>query len=305
MTRFELSVDVTYECPFSCPFCSSPQSDLLPGMDVDVAQRCLNFASNISNAQAGETEISITGGEPLTLSELPSLISLWATGSNEVTLCTTAALDVGKGYWQHLRSYGLETTRLSLHSVLEDDCQAIFGNKYSFAIVDRNLELIMAAGIAVQANFLVSRLSLGGLDNVWAYCLEKGIEKIRVLGLCKQGRAIKNWNRISVSEQEKASFVRYVSELSAKDEISVEFAGFPNHRLCSHSDDNGRCLGGISFFHVNTNGDIYAWPSVKSIAAERIWSVLQAPLGDWVGSGRPTCSFGTLSPVGFQCGVES
>lgn len=304
MTRFELSVDVTYKCPFSCPFCSSPQSDLLPDMDLDVAQRCLAFASNISNARAGEREISITGGEPLTLGELPLLISVWAAGSDAVTLNTTGALDVGKKYWQHLRSCGLQTVRLSLHSVVEGDCQAIFGSKYSFAIVHRNIELMMAAGITVQPNFLVSRLSIGSFDAVWAYCLKKGIEKIRVLGLCKQGRAIKNWDSILVSEQEKALFVRHVSKLSAKDEISAEFAGLPNHRPCSHSDENGRCLGGINFFHINTNGDIYACPSVKSIAAKRIGSVLQPSPSTWVSSGRFPCSVRTFSRAGFQCGIE-
>lgn len=304
MTRFELSVDVTYECPFSCPFCSSSQRGLLPDMDVDVAQRCLDFVEDVSNRQARAIEISITGGEPLALSNLPSLISVWATGSNEVTLNTTSALDVGKGYWQHLRSCGLQTVRLSLHSVLGNDCQAIFGSKYSFATVDRNIELIKAAGINVQANFLVSRLSIGSFDDVWAYCSTKGIEKVRVLGLARQGRAIRNWNRISVPEREEALFVSHVSELSAKDEIGVEFAGLPNRKPCSHSDENGRCLGGISFFHINTNGDIYACPSVKSIAAQRIGSVLQAPHGDWIGSGQPTCSVRTLSPAGFQCGVE-
>lgn len=301
---FELSIDVTYKCPFSCPFCSSPQSELLPDMEVETAAWCLDFIENASNAQTEETEISITGGEPVTLGELPLLISEWATGSNKVTVCTTGAVDLGKGYWQHLRSCGLQTVRLSLHSVLEDSCQAIFGSKYSFAIVDRNIELIMAAGINVQANFLVSRLSIESLDDVWAYCLTKGIGRIRVLGLSKQGRAIRNWNRISLSEQEEALFVRHVSELSTRDEISLEFAGLPNHKPCSHSDENGRCLGGISFFHINTDGDIYACPSVKAIAAQRIGSVSQAAVVDWIGSSRPACCAGTLKPAGFQCGVE-
>lgn len=304
MTRFELSVDVTYKCPFSCPFCSSSQDKLLPDLDADVAQRCLDFANNISNAQDGEPEISITGGEPLILSNLPSLISLWATGSNKVILCTTGALDLGKGYWQDLRSCGLQTVRLSLHSVLEDGCQAIFGSKYSFATVDRNIELIMAAGMNVQANFLASRSCIGSFNNVWAYCLKKGIEKIRVLGLSKQGRAINNWNKISVSEQEKALFVGHISELCAMDEISVEFAGLPNNRPCSHSDENGRCLGGISFFHINTDGDIYACPALKSIAAERIGSVLQPSPGNRVGSGRFSNSTSNLTRFGSQCRLE-
>jgi len=115
---------------------------------------------------------------------------------------------------------------------------------------------------------------LRNIDEICKYCTKRGIKKVRLLGLSKQGRAIKNWDQLSISDKENLAIVKYASELSIKRGISVEFAGLPNHRWCTHSDENGRCLGGKSFFHINTNGDIYPCPSVKSIKSKKIGSVL-------------------------------
>lgn len=273
MSEFELSVDVTYNCPFSCAFCSSPDNNLAQSMNLDIASLCLNFAYKIYNHKDDRITITITGGEPLTLDELPLFILRWSNKLNIINLCTTAALDMGIRYWHDLYYCGLKTVRLSLHSISEENCRAIFGRKYSFSAVNKNIELMMDAGITVHANFLLSKLSASNIDEVWSYCFRKGIRKVRVLGLCKQGRAIDNWDRISLSQQEEALIVKHIDELSTKYGINAEFAGLPNHKWCSHSDENERCLGGTSFFHINTNGDIYACPSVKSVKSEKIGSV--------------------------------
>lgn len=276
--KFELSVDVTYKCPFSCPFCSSPDNNLLPDMNLDIVRKCLRFSHEIYNQKTDQIMIAITGGEPLTLDELPLFISTWSTQSNIVNLCTTAALDVEKGYWRNLRSCGLQTVRLSLHSISEENCHAIFGRGYSFSTVNRNIEQIMSAGITLDVNFLVSRLSASNFDKVLDYCFKKDIRKVRVLGLCRQGRAAANWQRISMFQQEEASLVEHISELSDRYGIVVEFAGLPNHKWCTHSNEDGKCLGGITFFHINTIGDVYACPSVKSIATKKIGTVLHSKI---------------------------
>lgn len=275
MIEYELSIDVTYRCPFICPFCSSPPNPSYLIMNMEIAQSCVEFIRGLCCNQNNKVNISITGGEPLSLSSLPSLVSLFASGLNGVNLCTTAALNMGKNYWYMLHSRGLRTVRLSLHSIAEDKCRHIFGSAYSFSTVDKNLTLMTTAGIIVEANVLVTQLSIAGFNEVWKYCFKKGIKKVRVLGLCKQGRAILNWNRLSVSQQDVALFIKHIRGLSIEYGLYAEFSGFANHRLCVHSDNSGRCLGGSSFFHINTNGDIFACPAVKAIPAKKMGSVLR------------------------------
>lgn len=288
MRLFELSMDVTHNCPFSCPFCSSPDNTSLPNIDLDTVLACLDFLGKLSNLKTDQTIISITGGEPLTLEELPLLMSVCSQRVAAINLCTTAAIYKENKYWRELHSYGLETLFLSLHSVSKDKCLATFGNKYDFSSVDRNVELIVDAGITINANFLITRLSISSFDKVCQYCVKKSIKKVRVLELCKQGRAARNWSKIAISRQDRISFVEYASKVCSEYSLEVEFTGLPNYKRCSHSNENNRCLGGNTFFHINTDGDVYPCPSVKSIKSERIGSVFY-PQRTRVGRNRLSC----------------
>lgn len=268
MPVVELSVDVTYQCPFSCPFCSSSQNTLPVDMGLDTALACLDFAHRIG--KNGPIVITIGGGEPITLDILSLFISVWSKNSNIIKLCTTAGTEVEKDYWRTLSSIGLRIIHLSIPCVR--DCQDVIGENYEFAVVDRNIERIMNAGIEIYVNFVLTKMNSNSFDEVLGYCISKGIKKIRVLGLAKQGRAIKNWRRIALPNSEIEFVVKRITERFRGLPITLEFAGLPNYERCTHMD-NGRCLGGKSFFHINTSGDVYPCPSTKSIKSERIGSV--------------------------------
>lgn len=273
---FELSVDVTYKCPFSCPFCSTPQRTLLPDMKLDTALKCLDLGRKI--CKNGQIVITITGGEPTSLDTLPLLMSAWAKHNTIIRLCTTAAIDVGKNYWHDLyRSYGLKTIYLSLHCASDKNCQNIFGEKYKFTVVDKNIDFVMDAGITIYVNFVLTKLNVGIIDEVFNYCIKKGIKRIRILGLAKQGSAIINWDKIAITKSEIEIFLKKISKRFRNSPMKLEFAGLPNYKRCTHTCNNERCLGGENFFHITTNGDIYPCPSVKSIKSEKIGSVFRPP----------------------------
>jgi len=274
MVTFELSIDITYKCPFSCPFCSTPQSHLLPDMKLDTALKCLDFG--YKSCKNEPIMITITGGEPLILDTLPKFMSMWNKDNTIIRLCTTAAINVGKNYWRELYSYGLKTIFLSLHCISNTNCKNIFGDKYSFAIVDQNLEWIMATGMDIYVNFVFTKLNANAFDEVVNYCIKKRIKKIRILGLAKQGKANINWDKIAITKSEIEFFLKKISERFSNSFIKLEFAGLPSYKRCTHVDKKGKCPGGRNFFHINTNGDIYPCPSVKAINSEKIGSVFHS-----------------------------
>lgn len=271
MSGVELSVDVTYKCPFSCPFCSSSQNTVLTDMELDTASKCLDFAHKI--CKNGPIAITVGGGEPTTSNILSLLISIWSENGNMIQLCTTGAIEVEKNYWRALSSVGLRIIYLSIPCVR--GCQDVIGKNYEFAVVDRNIERIMNAGIEIYVNFVLTKMNSNSFDEVLNYCISKGIKKMRVLGLAKQGRAIKNWERIALSNSEIEFLVKGIIGRSRSLPLTLEFAGLPSYERCTHMD-NGRCLGGKSFFHINTNGDVYPCPSTKSIKSEKIGSVFDS-----------------------------
>ena len=271
----ELSVDVTYVCPFSCPFCSSAQTMLPAGlnMELETASKCLSFARTVFGN--GQVLVTATGGEPLTLKTLPLIVSLWTKNHARVRLCTTAAVPLEKGYWRFLYSCGIKTVHLSLPCISDEHCKTIFGEMYRFAVVNKNIDEMINAGIEISVNFLLTRLSAQHFADVLDYCHEKGIQKVRILGLARQGKSVSNWSRIAVSRDDADRFIKRTHKLWHDYPIRMEFAGLPNYEICTHMDNDGNCLGGKSFFHINTNGDIYPCPSVKSIKANRLGSIFQ------------------------------
>lgn len=272
MISFEISVDITYNCHFRCPFCSSARENKKGDMDLNTAKKCLDFIE-LHNQAKYPTIISITGGEPIFSDNLPNFVNVWAHKRHKVILCTTGGVDVERGYWNKLRSLGLQEVRVSLPAVSEKKCLEIFGEKYNIFAVERNIDLMRKSGLSLCLNFLLSQLSITNFDEVLKFCKKNGLDKIRILGLSKQGRASTNWNQISLTRMEEMKFVKHVDKIANCEDINFEFVGLPNHKWCSHSDNREECLGGITFFHVLTNGDVYPCPSVKSIVEERIGSV--------------------------------
>ena len=139
--------------------------------------------------------------------------------------------------------------------------------------VNSNISLILKKGIAVDVNYVVSKVSETDYNSVIKYCLDRKVRLLRILGLAKQGKAVRNWEKVKLSILEEADLIEKINDLAESHGMSVEFVGLPNQMRCSHSDLFGRCLGGREFFHVNTNGDIYPCPSTKSLIKRKIGSV--------------------------------
>jgi len=139
MEKIELSVDVTYRCLFSCLFCSSIDTLYPMDMQIDTAEKVINFIDAKNKLKNKNSVITITGGEPLIFNELSLFISEWTKNSCEVNLCTTGAIMKDENYWDRLSQAGLKSVRLSMHSVSSAKCKTIFGSKYSFDTVNSDL----------------------------------------------------------------------------------------------------------------------------------------------------------------------
>jgi pyrroloquinoline quinone biosynthesis protein E len=275
----EVSVDVTYQCPFHCPFCSTAPRNELGEMSLGVARGCARFLQRLSKRFGGPVTVAVTGGEPTAAPSLLQYFRLWSKRGNYITLCTTGAVRRDGEYWCRLASSGLRTVRLSLHTVSNEKARLIFGTQYSLQTVEENIKAIVSSGVALHINFVVSEISRAGVAQIVQFCAHHGATKFRLLGLARQGRALKNWQRISVCHDEQLEVAQGAAQKCARHGLAIELAGMDTG--CSHSDPEGNCLGGYSFFHVNTDGDIYPCPAMKSIREHRIGSVLDLTHWHW------------------------
>ncbi|MBL7185244.1 MAG: radical SAM protein [Phycisphaerae bacterium] len=275
MTKSEITVDVTYECKLNCSFCSTNANPIMAQMPFDIANACLDFMQFAKQSYRQMMTVVVSGGEPLLRTDLAQIIEIWNSKADEMILCTSGSVETGQEYWNNLSSCGLRSVRLSLHGVSPDMCRDLFGPEYSFATIQRTITAINEAGLVLDLNYVLNKQSAAHLGDVFSFAADHRVRKVRVLGLARQGRAALNWDSLEVSRECEEAIIAKAKKLSSEHRIAVELAGLSGANWCSHSDAEGNCLGGKTFFHITTSGDIYPCPGVKALAWHKMGSVLQ------------------------------
>jgi len=272
MNKIELSVDATYTCPFSCSFCSNENLHALPNMEYATAMQCRSFLSGILEVYDLPCEIAIAGGEPIADVNLEHIIGVFSQLEDcTITICTTGALSKSKDYWIGLKNSGLSRVRLSLHSMDDQICKRLFGNRYKLSVVLKSIENILASNIGIDINFLVTAINVDCLSDVCKLMQDYNLNGIRILGLSKQGNAARNWDTLKIDISE--SDLLNMKQICADYNVNPVFSGIGNINSCTHADQNGNCTGGRTFFHINTNGDVFGCPASKSIKTHRIGNI--------------------------------
>ena len=272
MINTEITIDTNYNCHLKCSFCSTGDSLSPLEMPNAVAEDCLRFFRFLKSNINQNIVLVITGGEPLLFNALPHHIKLWGETAESIILCTTGTVQKDYEYWADLYSKGLKCVRLGMSWTGTD---GLDNNELPLKRVsDLTVSNLTKIGIEIEANFLLNRQSISKMNDVFKYGSEGNFSKVRILGLSNQGQATKNWDKISLTTKEINLAIDRAKQLSLLHNIRVEFAGLPEASSCSHSDSDGKCLGGKSFFHIITDGTIYPCPSVKSVDTYSIGTVL-------------------------------
>lgn len=258
----ELSVDITYDCIFRCPFCSS--YNLHGELRDSIIREVQYFAYIISLKDEIRPIITIGGGEPLINKNLLNILEKWKDISSQIKIYSTLSFPYPEDFWKSLYSKKLTTIIVSIPSTRCDLQEEIFGPLYSWRHVYRNILNLVDIGLDIHVNFLLTRLNINEFDAVYQFCIENGISTLRILALSPQGLAQKNWASLYVGKILTNNFIKKVSGLNKNPKIKIQFSGFPELFSCVHSTNKIPCLGGIKYFHINVNGDIFPCPSLKT-----------------------------------------
>lgn len=148
-----MRISVTDRCDLSCIYCNSPEMKPLTHNDIlryEEIERVAQAAAGL-----GVTKIRLTGGEPLTRSNISYLISLLTSipGIEEVSM-TTNATRLAK-YALELKQAGLKRVNISLDSLKPERFQHITGGDILPDVLD-GIDAAKAAGLTpVKINMVV------------------------------------------------------------------------------------------------------------------------------------------------------
>lgn len=268
-TRSELHVEITKNCVLKCIHCSSNQILTEKAWVLSNFTRLIEFIK--ANSNQFNFIVTLTGGEPLLLAELPDLINELSILDNveSIGIFTCGCVIKSKSFShislelaKQLFHSGMNFCYISLYSHLKEKHESITTVTGSFENTIKSIEFMKSVGISVRVNCVLNSNNIKDLNSIYDFCKKIDIDELRILRLVKHGRAKENWYSIGVSDDDQKNEVKRLIG-STNSELNITIAGFPEIWSCRPFNLGNGCQAGRSLFYVNTEGEIFPCASKK------------------------------------------
>lgn len=182
-----LIAEVTHRCPLHCVYCSNPlemqsRENELP---THAWKKVINEAANL-----GCWHLHLTGGEPLSRSDVADLVKAGRGAGLYVNLITSG-LGLTRERLQQLVDAGLDHIQLSF----QDDVEAsanLFAGTRAHAHKLRVAEWVQEQRIAFTVNIVVHRGNIDRLEDLIALAERLRADKLEIANTQYYGWALKN-----------------------------------------------------------------------------------------------------------------
>lgn len=182
-----LIAEVTHRCPMHCVYCSNPLEMQARENELSTEQ----WIKIIREAAAlGCWHLHLTGGEPLSRHDLPSLIEAARSSGLYVNLITSG-LGLTHDKLSRLVQAGLDHVQLSFQDS-EEAAADLFGGARAHAHKLKTAALIKQFPVAFTANLVVHRNNLDHLADLIAFAEHVGADKLEIANVQYYGWAVKN-----------------------------------------------------------------------------------------------------------------
>jgi len=217
--------------------------------------------------KAGVEELWISGGEPLLVKDLPSIINYATSLGLTVSLSSNLALPLSEEYIREIRDAGVKFIHTSLDGIGELH-NRIRGAEV-FHILDKNLDLIVSNGITVSISIVLSKYNID-VDFVeyFNYIKVKGIKRVSIYKAERLG-AVQGQD-FGISLREELCILRKLYDTLTKLDLSnieIEIIRF------SYDGPLQNCKA-EKFFSLLPNGELSLCPWLSKNLPVRIGNIL-------------------------------
>ena len=182
-----LIAELTHRCPMHCVYCSNPlemqtrESELSTDQWLGIIRQA---------ATLGCWHLHLTGGEPLSRHDLPSLVAGGRAAGLYVNLITSG-LGLTHQRLGQLVEAGLDHVQLSFQDSTEASAD-LFGGTRAHAHKLKTAAIIKEHPVAFTVNMVVHRGNLDRLDSLIALAEELRADKLEIANVQYYGWAVKN-----------------------------------------------------------------------------------------------------------------
>jgi pyrroloquinoline quinone biosynthesis protein E len=190
-TPLALVAELTHVCPLHCVYCSNPLELARRSTELSTEEWSRVFREA---AEAGVLQLDMTGGEPLTRSDLVDIIRAARAAGLYVNL-VTSGLPLDEKRLDALIAAGLEHTQLSFQDAREESANEFSGTK-AHAQKLRVLQWLSQRRIAVTLNFVIHRANIENIPEMLAIAESSGANRVEFANVQYYGWALENRERL-------------------------------------------------------------------------------------------------------------
>lgn len=221
----EVHFAITNKCSIGCPHCymGAGEKDTAQ-LDTDGIKKALDIL-----AEMNVFHIALGGGEAL---ERPDLFEIaeYARTKGLVPNLTVSGFGITPDIARKMKIFG--QVNVSLDAL--GDMYGVFRGKNMFAIADRALDFLIAAGVPTGINCVVGRRNFDGIGELFEYAQKKKLNEIEFLRFKPAGRAGGIYENERTTYEQNISLTPMLAKLSAKYEIAAKIDCSFVPMLCYH-----------------------------------------------------------------------
>lgn len=170
-----LIAEITHRCPLHCVYCSNPVQMQRRSEELSTQEWISIFQ------QAGEMgvlQLHLTGGEPLSRSDLTQLVRA-ARGAQLYSHLITSGVGLDQDRLDYLVEAGLDHIQLSFQDTEESSANDFAGAR-SHGIKLRVASMIRDRRIAFTVNVVVHRRNLDRIEQLIAFAEQTGAQRLEI-----------------------------------------------------------------------------------------------------------------------------
>jgi radical SAM protein with 4Fe4S-binding SPASM domain len=266
MTLKDLTLEITKKCPMGCILCSSDGGEPLSNeFKLSELKEIVIQAKSI-----GVSEISLSGGEPLTypyildiceyITSLGINASLYTSGN--IFGNNNSLLPVSVNYFLKLRDAGVKKVVFSIHGSNPQIHDKITGRRESFKNLIESIRNARKADLYIEAHFVPLRENFRELPNIVSLLRKVGLKSFHVLRFVPQGRGELHKDVLGLRPKEVLELRKILEDIINKSELRIVVGA---HYNCLGLNNNTQCTAGIEKAVIRPDGFVFPCVGMKRI----------------------------------------
>ncbi|WP_332673750.1 pyrroloquinoline quinone biosynthesis protein PqqE [Aromatoleum sp.] len=256
-----LVLELTYECPLKCPWCSNP---------VDYARRKGEELTTAEWKQVlregrelGALQLGFTGGEPLLRDDIEELVAD-ATALGYYTNLITSGVGLTEARLVRLKEAGLKQIQLSLQSSERELTDRLVGARV-FDLKLQVARMIKAYGFPMVLNVPVFRHNIDQVADILELAADIGVDYLEFANIQYYNWALVNRDELMPTRAQIEAAERAVQKARERlgDRMTIYFV-IPDY----YEGRPKACMNGWGAIHLTIGPDGAAMPCQEARAIE-------------------------------------